>query len=66
MELDKIVAMGTNVNSRITSLPTLVLYAVVPFNLLKGIVVSALTFLLYKRISPLMHKGDARKKHRAS
>ena len=65
MELDKIVAMGTQVNGRITSVYTLVLYAVVPFNLLKGVVVSTLTFLLYKRISPLMHKGDARRKHRA-
>ena len=65
MELEKIVAMGTDVNAGITDVYTLVLYAVVPFNLLKGAVVSALTFLLYKRISPLMHKGDARKKKAA-
>ncbi len=62
VDLDTIIAMGTAVNGKITSVYTLVLYAVVPFNLLKGIVVSLLTFLLYKRISPLMHKGDARKK----
>ena len=61
MELEKIVAMGTAVNGKIDSVYTLVLYAVVPFNLLKGVIVSALTFLLYKRISPLMHKGDKRK-----
>ena len=35
-----------------------VLFAVVPFNLLKGVIVSALTFLLYKRISPILHKND--------
>ena len=64
-ELEKIVAMGTDVNSRIDSVYTLVLYAVVPFNLLKGVLVSCLTFLLYKRISPLMHKGDARKHKKA-
>ena len=34
------------------------LFCVVPFNLLKGIIVTALTMLLYKRISPLLHKGD--------
>ena len=62
MELEKIVAMGTDVNARITNVYTLVLYAVVPFNLLKGVIVSLLTFLLYKRISPLMHKGDAKRK----
>lgn len=58
MPLEAIVAMGTKVNASITSVTTLVVFAVVPFNLLKGVVVSALTFLLYKRISPLLHKGD--------
>ena len=33
----------------------MVLFAVVPFNLLKGVVLSLLTFLLYKRLSPLLH-----------
>ncbi|MBQ7754785.1 MAG: ECF transporter S component [Clostridia bacterium] len=64
MPLDAIVAMGTKVNKAITSVPTLVLFAVVPFNLLKGVVVSLLTMLLYKRISPLLHLGDDRKKER--
>lgn len=64
MPLDAIVAMGTKVNSAINSVSTLVLFAVVPFNLLKGVVVSALTFLLYKRISPILHKNDARLQQR--
>ena len=58
MPLDAIVGMGTQVNSAINSVSTLVLFAVVPFNLLKGIIVSALTFLLYKRISSILHKND--------
>ena len=58
MPLDTIVGMGTQVNSAINSVSTLVLFAVVPFNLLKGVIVSALTFLLYKRISPILHKND--------
>ena len=61
MPLDVIVGMGTKVNAAIIDVPTLVLFAVVPFNLLKGLIVSLLTFLLYKRISPLLHKGDERK-----
>ena len=61
MPLDVIVGMGTKVNAAITDVGTLVLFAVVPFNLLKGVIVSLLTFLLYKRISPLLHKGDERK-----
>ncbi len=58
MPMDVIIGMGTAVNSAIHNVTTLVLFAVVPFNLLKGIVVSALTFLLYKRVSPILHKGD--------
>lgn len=61
MPLDAIIGMGTQVNSHITSVSTLVLFAVVPFNLLKGVIDSILTGLLYKRISPILHKEDAKK-----
>lgn len=60
MPLDAIIGMGSEVNSAINSVSTLVLFAVVPFNLLKGVVVTVLTMLLYKRISPILHKGDAK------
>jgi len=60
MPLDAIIAMGTKVNAAITDVSTLVLFAVVPFNLLKGVIVSLLTMLLYKRISPILHKNDAK------
>jgi riboflavin transporter FmnP len=49
-----IVGMGTAVNSSINSVTTLVLFAVVPFNLVKGILVSAITLLIYKHIRPLL------------
>ena len=64
MPMEAIIGMGTKVNSAINSVSTLVLFAVVPFNLLKGVVVSLLTFLLYKRISPILHKGDERRRER--
>ena len=53
LPLDAIIAMGTQVNGAITDLSTLVLLAVVPFNLLKGVLVSILTFFLYKRVERL-------------
>ena len=56
MPLDAIVAMGTQVNSHITSVGTLALFAVVPFNLLKGLLVSLLTYLLYKRVERLFFR----------
>ena len=63
--MEAIIGMGTKINPSITSVGTLVLFAVVPFNLLKGVVVSALTFLLYKRISPILHKTDEKRRSRA-
>ncbi|CUX44914.1 ECF transporter S component [Clostridium sp. C105KSO13] len=53
MPLDGLVKMGTAVNSQITSLSTFVLFAVAPFNLLKGVLVSLVVFLIYKKISPV-------------
>lgn len=66
LPLDAIVAMGTEVNGAINSVSTLVLFAVVPFNLLKGVIVTLLTMLLYKRISPILHKGDKKLQERHS
>lgn len=54
MPLDTIVGMGTKVNPSITSVTTLVMFAVVPFNLLKGTLVSLITFFLYKHIERLL------------
>lgn len=52
MPLDALVAMGTAVNSSVDSLLTFVLFAVAPFNLLKGVLVSAIVFLIYKKSAP--------------
>ena len=56
MPMDAIISMGTAVNSAITSLPTLVLFAVVPFNIVKGVLVSVLTMLLYKRVEKVFFR----------
>lgn len=54
MPLDALVGMGTAVNGHITSLTTFVLFAVAPFNLLKGVLVSVIVFIIYKKISPIL------------
>jgi riboflavin transporter FmnP len=57
MPLDSIIAMGSQVNSGISDVSTFVLLAVAPLNLIKGISVSVLTMLLYKRVArPLFGK----------
>jgi riboflavin transporter FmnP len=42
-------------NFLVKDMPTLILYVFVPFNLIKGLLVSVLTGLVYKRVSPLLH-----------
>lgn len=48
--------MGSLLNPAITDLKTFVLYAVVPFNIFKGIAVSSIALLIYKKISPILHR----------
>jgi riboflavin transporter FmnP len=52
--IDAIVEMGNIVNSNIVDLNSLIFYAIIPFNVLKGIVLSVITMLIYKRISSLL------------
>lgn len=58
MPIEAIVGMGTAVNSHIVSVPTLALFAVAPFNLLKGVCDGVLTFLLYKRLEKVFFKEE--------
>lgn len=48
--------MGKAINPAINSMLSFVLLTVLPFNLIKGIVVTIIVGLVYKRISPLLHK----------
>ena len=57
MPLDVIIGMGSKINGSITSLSTFVFFAVAPLNLIKGVAISVLTLLLYKRVArPLFGK----------
>ena len=60
MPAEAIVSMIGSVIPAVDSLPKLIAYATTPFNLLKGVVLSAITFLLYKRLSPLLKDKSER------
>ena len=49
-----LIEMGHQVNGAITNMFTFVMLAVVPLNLIKGLIVSVLTMLIYKKISRLI------------
>ncbi|MCD5415404.1 MAG: ECF transporter S component [Clostridiales bacterium] len=54
LPIEVIINMGTIINSRITDMPSLVLYGITPFNIFKGVIISLVTMLIYKKISPLL------------
>lgn len=58
MPMDALIGMGTAVNKYINSLTTFVLFAVAPFNILKGAMVSLIVFLIYKKIRPVFQIGS--------
>ncbi len=55
--IDAFVGMGAAINPAITNVTTFCLFAVAPFNFVKGAVDSAITFLVYKQLSPIL-KAD--------
>lgn len=54
--ISAVVAMSSKVNGAIIDVKTLITYSIFPFNLLKGIVVSIVTLIMYKKVSPILHK----------
>ncbi|MCY6369791.1 ECF transporter S component [Clostridium ganghwense] len=56
--IEAFVAMGTAINSNIKTVKDLVMLSILPFNLLKGIVVSVITIPVYKSVSPMLHREE--------
>ena len=59
LPLEVIIGMGQKVLGFVDSTLKLVIFITAPFNLLKGVVVSLLTFFLYKRSERLLQRGGA-------
>lgn len=55
MPLESIIALGAAINPAVSNIWTFAVICVGPFNLVKGVVVSVVTSLVYKRISNLIH-----------
>lgn len=57
MPMDAILGMGAAINPAVTNLTTFVILMVAPINIIKGVGISALTMLIYKKISPIIKYG---------
>lgn len=56
LDMNVIIGMGSAILPAVTNKLTFVLFMTAPFNLLKGFLVSLIVSLIYKRISPILHK----------
>lgn len=54
--LEAIIGMANKLNSRVSDLNSFLLWVVAPFNLIKGFILSVIALLIYKKLSPLLHK----------
>lgn len=61
-----VVAMGNKVNHNITDLNSFIIWAILPFNIIKGILISALTVAVYKSVSPIIHREASEEKKYAN
>jgi riboflavin transporter FmnP len=56
MPLEQIFELCGKVNPFIKDTATYILYGAIPFNLIKGVALSAITILIYKKIAYFLHK----------
>ncbi|MCI8653431.1 MAG: ECF transporter S component [Angelakisella sp.] len=57
MPIEAILSACASVNPLVGSIDTYVIFGVVPFNLMKGLILSMITFLLYKRLSSFIREN---------
>lgn len=50
------VSMANAANSMVKDFSTMILFAVAPFNILKGVIISGLGYYLYKLLKPVLHR----------
>lgn len=66
MPLEAIVAAGAEINGSIHSVTSFVVFAVAPFNVIKGVAASGVTMLIYKPLSPILKNADPVRKRRSA
>ncbi len=54
MPIEAIVQMGSAVNHLIVDVKTLIYYSIIPFNIIKGIVISSITAVIYKKVAGIL------------
>ena len=53
---EAIVAMGGEINHLIVDIKSLIAFGIAPFNLIKAVILAIIVAIIYKRLSPILHK----------
>ncbi|MCL1996488.1 MAG: ECF transporter S component [Defluviitaleaceae bacterium] len=61
MPMETIIAIANAINSNVTDIFTLIILAIVPFNLLKGSIVVALGYAIYRALKPALQQLQIRR-----
>ena len=56
LPMDQIIGLSAKMNGLVTNYRTMMIFAVAPFNIVKGFVVSFVTAVVYKPLSPILHR----------
>lgn len=59
MPLDSILAMGSAINAGVRDIYSFVILMVAPINIIKGVGISVITMLIYKKLSPIIKYGNS-------
>lgn len=57
MPLEAIIGMGSALNPKVVDLATYIMWMVTPFNVIKGILMSIIIVLVYKKVELVLKKG---------
>ncbi len=57
MPMEVILGMGSAINASVTDIWSFVMLMVAPINLIKGTMISVITMLVYKKLSPILKKS---------
>lgn len=56
--ISAVVGMASKVNPNIKDLNSLIVWCIAPFNLIKGLIISVLTSMAYKSVSPILKQEE--------
>ncbi|KAJ49336.1 riboflavin transporter [Clostridium tetanomorphum DSM 665] len=59
--MEAFVQLAQKINPKVTNINAFIIWTIIPFNFIKGVFVSIITVVIYKSVSPILHKESIKK-----